>query len=120
MKKVYLVSVIISGLFLASCESTTYDNVEGFVANPTYEKNIKPLIDSKCNNCHAAQVTYQLGGGTILDNYADFRSSVEFGYTLRDINTLRNTPGQMPKSNAPLTKGQIKLIYAWKNTGFPQ
>jgi uncharacterized membrane protein len=116
MKKVYVFAVVISGLFLASCESTTYDEVEGFVANPTYAKNIKPLIDSKCNTCHAAQVTDELGGGTILDNYDEFRSSVEYGHTLRDIDSIRS----MPKNSAPLTKGQIKLIYAWKNTGFPQ
>lgn len=116
MRKVYLLAVIITGLFLASCESRTYDEIEGFVPNPTYAKNIKPLIDNKCNTCHAAQVTDQLGGGTILDSYDDFRSSVEYGNTLRDIDTLRS----MPKSSAPLTKGQIKLIYAWKNTGFPQ
>ncbi len=116
MRKVYLLVAVMTGLLVVSCESSTYDQVEGFVENPTYVTNIKPLIDNKCNACHAASVSDVAGGGTALDSYDSFRASVEYGSTLRDIDTTHT----MPKNRAPLTKGQIKLIYAWKNTGFPQ
>jgi hypothetical protein len=109
--------VIVAGVFISvlgiSCDSHTYDEIGGYVENPSFERNIKPLFDSQCTNCHYQGNTSE-GNYNEYYDYATIRESVEFGNTIRDIDTTKT----MPKGGAPLTKAKIKLILQWKNTGF--
>lgn len=98
---------------LSSCESNTYDEIGGYVDNPSFEKNIKPLFDSQCVYCHF-QGNTTLGAGNEYYNYQTIRDGIEFGYTIRDIDTTKT----MPKGAAPLSKAKVKLLLQWKNTGF--
>jgi hypothetical protein len=112
--KVYKITLgILFGFAMISCESNTYDEIGGYVDNPSYEKNIKPIFDSQCTNCHY-QGNDTAGGGTEIYDYATTRQSIEFGSALRDIDTTHT----MPKSAAALSKAKIKLIYQWKNTDY--
>ena len=111
--KVYKVTLgILFGFAMISCESDTYDKIGGYVENPSYQKNIKPVFDSQCASCHSLGNTK--GGGTEIYDYATTRQSVEFGNTLRDIDSTHT----MPKSAAALSKAKIKLIYQWKKTDY--
>lgn len=107
-----LLGIVLVGIAI-SCQSNTYDEIGGFVAVPSYAKNIKPIFDSQCTTCHYQGNTSQ-GGYIEIFDYATTRESVEFGRTLRDVDTIHT----MPKSAAPLSKAKIKLLYAWKDTEY--
>lgn len=113
MKVFKLVVVIIFINIAVSCQSNTYDEIGGYVDNPSFEKNIKPIFDSQCVTCHY-QGNTSSGNYKEIYDYNTIRESIEFGNTLRDIDTTRT----MPKNAPPLSKAKIKLIYQWKNTGY--
>ena len=113
MKKFKLILAVLVIGVLSSCQSNTYDEIGGYVDTPSYEKNIKPIFDNECASCHFQGNTSQ-GNYNEYYDYATIRQSVEFGNTLRDVDSTHT----MPKSAAPLSKAKIKLLYQWKNTGF--
>jgi hypothetical protein len=107
-----IIALAVIGI-LSSCESNTYDEIGGYVDNPSYEKNIKPLFDSQCLSCHFQGNTTE-GDGNEYYDYQTIRESIEYGHTIRDIDTTKT----MPKGAAPLSKAKVKLLLQWKNTGF--
>jgi hypothetical protein len=113
MKKFKLIVALGFIGILGSCQSNTYDEIGGYVDNPSYEKNIKPLFDSQCSSCHFQGNTTQ-GDYNEYYDYTTIRESVEFGHTIRDVDTTKT----MPKGGAPLSKAKVKLLLQWKNTGF--
>lgn len=62
MKKVFLAVIVITlvttGLILNSCESNTYLEISSLVANPTYTKDVEPIIRSYCTDCHSNLGSY--------------------------------------------------------------
>ena len=112
MKKLnLLLGILLAGIAI-SCQSNTYDEIGGYVDVPSYEKNIKPIFDGQCIKCHYQNNPSSIGGGTEI---YDYQTTVDnINYSLRDIDTTFT----MPKSGAKLSKTKIKLLYAWKNTGF--
>jgi hypothetical protein len=113
MRKFKLILAIVFVGFLTSCQTNTYDEIGGYVDNPSFERNIKPIFDSQCVSCHFQGNTSQ-GGYNEYYDYATIRESIEFGRTLRDVDSIHT----MPKGGAPLPRAKIKLLYQWKNTGF--
>lgn len=104
-----VLAMVIVGLAM-SCQSNTYDEIGGFVPVPSYEKNIKPIFDNNCNGCHSQNNPN--GGGTEIYDYQTTVDNIES--SIRDVDVTHT----MPKSGAPLSKAKIKLLYAWKETGF--
>lgn len=104
-----IIAVLVVG-FAMSCQSNTYDEIGGFVEVPSYAKNIKPIFDSQCTTCHYQNSTK--GGGREIYDYQSTVDNIDM--SLRDVDTTHT----MPKSAAPLTRAKIKLLYAWKDTGF--
>ncbi len=104
-----LLGILLVGIAI-SCQTNTYDEIGGFVEVPSYQKNIKPIFDSQCTTCHYQGSTK--GGGREIYDYQTTVDNIDM--SLRDVDTTKT----MPKSAAPLTKAKIKLLYAWKNTGF--
>ena len=120
MKKVNLILVLLVGIVLfISCDSRTQQQLE-VVSNPTYVKNIKPIMDSKCVNCHS-----QNGQGNYpdLDTYTAVKSAQD-GTTSDKLlcSILENscTSDRMPKSAAPLTNGSINTIKNWIEQGYQE
>lgn len=112
MKKFKLIVALgFIGALSSSCDSHTYDEIGGYVDNPSFEKNIKPLFDSQCTTCHYQGNTSQGD----YNEYYDYNSIKDnFQGIMRSIDTTKT----MPKGGAPLTKAKIKLLLQWKNTGF--
>lgn len=51
LKSIFL---IIMCFIIVSCESNTYDEIsKGTILNPTYEVNIKSMMNSYCTSCHS-------------------------------------------------------------------
>ena len=119
MKKIILFSILGSTLLL-SCESKTYDDVAVTTMTPTYNNDIKTIIDNNCVSCHKA------GGedeGYLLDTYDAVKLA-----TQTDINNDGSTVlcridascgNVMPKSGK-MEKSKIKLIQLWAKNNCPQ
>jgi len=121
MKKVKLVIALLVGIaFFVSCDSRTQQDLEGVVTNPTYVKNVKPIMDAKCVSCHS-----QSGQGNFpdLDTY-DAVKSAQDGTNddklLCSILSNSCTSDRMPKSDAPLSNGSITTITNWINNNYPE
>ena len=118
MKKVNLILVLIVGIVLfISCDSRTQQQLE-VVSNPTYVKNIKPIMDAKCTSCHS-------GGNQFpdLNSYVAVKSSSDGTNSdklLCSVLESSCTLDRMPKSAAPLTNGTINTIKNWIDNGYPE
>ena len=119
MKSIKLILVLISGVaFFVSCDSRTQQDLEGIVTNPTYVKNIKPIMDSKCVNCHS-----QGNQNPDLDTYQAVKGAQDGTYgdkLLCSILSSSCTSDRMPKSDAPLSNGSINTIKNWIEQGYQE
>jgi hypothetical protein len=49
MKTFKIIIVFMIACFIEfSCDSNTYEEISGEVANPTYTNNVKPIIENNC------------------------------------------------------------------------
>ncbi len=121
MKSLKLITILMLGVALQiSCDSRTQKDLEGIVINPTYTKNIKPIMDAKCVNCHS-----QSGQGYFpdLDTYENVVASqngVNSSKLLCSIESNTCTTPRMPKGDAPLSNGTITTIKNWIDNGYPE
>jgi menaquinol-cytochrome c reductase cytochrome b/c subunit len=94
------------------------------IENPSFAKDVKPIFDQKCLNCHGKRVK----GGFKVDTYENVMTSGDnapvivagdaANSTLPQMLHGIKTPagGQMPPGK-PLKKEQIDLIERWINQG---
>lgn len=110
MKKIKMFLMLASASFMFSCESNTYQDISGVVTNPTYEKNIKTVINTKCTNCHS-------GGKQFpdLENYDLVLESTQNGNLLCKING--SCGGIMPQ-DGKMPQATIDMIQLWADQGF--
>jgi cytochrome c5 len=119
MKKIIFTSVALAAVLLAckttkapvaavpppappDCSTTAY----------TYEKDIRPIMEQNCTNCHNENNTP--AGYNFYDTGSVKRAAVN-GYLL---GTIKHQSGydQMPP-NGPLDQPTINKIECWINTG---
>ncbi len=96
-----------------SCDSSTYDEISGQVANPTYRANVKTIIDNNCLSCHSALA----GQYPTMETYAEVREAAESGSMICRIDdqscgSVMPQSGRMPQTN-------INTIKKWAANGFP-
>lgn len=89
-----------------------------FVANPTYARNIKPVIDNNCIVCH--QTPPQNGAPMSLDSYEQVKTKILEGKLLDRISRPQGAEGMMPNGGTRLPQATIDMFYRWKDQGFPQ
>lgn len=100
---------IISAVIIYSCDTRTYDEIGGgAVAHPTYEKDIKPIMDNYCVSCHNAN-----GPSPDLTNYTDVKNSAESVYS-------EILSGDMPQGGTKLNNNTIQTFQNWINDGAPE
>jgi hypothetical protein len=98
-------------LILSACDSNTYSELEPIVENPTYNANIKLLIDSKCISCHNSNGEY------LLTNYSEVKYATQNGSLLCRIKG--NNCGVMPpQPNDNLPQAKIDMVDLWKTQGY--
>ena len=119
MKKITIIfTVLLSFAFLFSCESKTYDEVSVETSNPTYNANIKQIMDNNCVSCHS--------NGNQSRDFIDY-ATVKLGCTdeLYPGNgtigcRIDATCGGMMPQAAKMEKSKIKLIQLWAANGYPE
>ncbi|RAR75633.1 hypothetical protein [Flavobacterium aciduliphilum] len=118
MKKINLIITTLVGIvFFVSCDSRTQQELE-IVKDPTYVKNIKPIMDAKCVSCHS-------GGNQFpdLDTYAAVKGAQDGTNSNQLLCSLMSSPctsNRMPKGDAPLSSSTITTISTWINNNYPE
>jgi len=124
MKKIYFISIALGTIFLFS--SCYYDKKDQIypqalttncdTTNSTYASVVAPILNSNCNNCHAATVANKIGAGIILDSYTNLKTYVTNKQLLNSIN---HTGGlvPMPLNGVKMNACDISKISAWVNKG---
>lgn len=98
----------------ASCDSHTYEEAAGVVANPVYTTNIRPIVQNNCISCHSAEN----GQTPYFDTYDQFKNETQNGELLCRISgescgSVMPESGRMPQVN-------IDLITTWAANGCPE
>ncbi len=106
--KLFLLSCSVLGavFFVASCDKG--GDCDG--TPPTYDGEMKAIIDSKCGNCHKVGGTAESSG--VYTTYASMKPN--FTQSWEEINA-----GRMPKTGS-LTDAQKQAFECWKDAGFPE
>jgi hypothetical protein len=112
----YIATFIVLLVF-TSCESNTYSEIEGnkVITNPTYQKDIKPIIDATCISCHNNGTG--IGGFSLL-TYEEVKDSSESGSLIFRIESATGTLS-MPLNGPKLSQSKIDLIKLWKANNYP-
>ena len=109
--KITLLISIALGSLLFSCESNTYEEIAGVVENPTYEANVKGIMEDKCNSCHNPDY----GQEPYLQTYDLVKDACENFNLLCKIDgscgSIMPTEGKMPKA-------RIDIIQNWAAQGY--
>jgi len=123
MKKIKIVSIGISALvglcfastsIITSCDSTTYQDISAVVTDPTYSKNIQPIMAKKCTGCHS---TSGNDDQPYLENYDQVKEATQNGTLLCRING--SCGSVMPPTGGKLPQATINMIQLWANNEFP-
>ncbi len=115
MKKVYYLSVIVLiGMVMISCESKTYSDLAGEVANPTYNANVKGIIDNKCISCHNAS-DYQR---VCLETYTQVKDACDAPGNKNLICRIQGSCGDIMPTSGRMPSVTIKIIEDWKSQGY--
>jgi uncharacterized membrane protein len=114
MKTIKIIIVLMIACFIAySCESSTYEEIAGEVANPTYTSNVKSIIDNNCLSCHSA-----VGGEyPTMETYVQVKDAAENGNMVCRIDD-QSCGTVMPQSGR-MAQVKINIIKEWVANGCP-
>ena len=108
MKKVIVLLMILSiSSIFTSCESATYCDISPYVAKPTFNANIGPIVRSTCASCHSGGKQYP-----DLENYVQVKLASEFGSLICRIDQSKSCGAIMPQSG-PMPECTIDMFNRW-------
>lgn len=104
--------MLISVAFVVSCNSSTYDDISVNYTNPTYTRDIEPIMKENCTSCHNSSI--QTPSLTTYKEVINAASKSKFLCVIQAINCITMPPtGKMSQNN-------IKLISLWITQGYKQ
>lgn len=115
MKK--MMCIISLALVSIACESRTYEEISDktpLAELVTYNKDVKPIIDTNCISCHAA------GGSASFQpwtSYNQVKNNID--NIINRINRPIGDPQKMPQGGS-LSPSQIEIITKWKADGLTE
>ncbi|MFT5512688.1 MAG: mono/diheme cytochrome c family protein [Bacteroidia bacterium] len=89
-------------------------------ANVLYSNQVSLILKNECLNCHNSNNAPFIGGGVVLEGYANLKLQVDNGKLVSSI-THDGNASFMPESanNTKLPDCDIAQITAWVNAGAP-
>jgi hypothetical protein len=116
MKKIKIVVMAISVLFLVSCESSTVQDISVAVKNPTYDANVREVMTSKCTGCHSNGNQFPN-----LSSYSEVRDATETGNLLCSLDaSCSSGVRRMPDGGEALPENTINMIKLWAEKGYKE
>ncbi|TDD96978.1 hypothetical protein [Flavobacterium cellulosilyticum] len=110
MKNIQILLILISSIFIVSCESNTYSDI-AVVTNPTYSANIGPIIKSSCTSCHSGNAQ-----SPNLETYAEVKDATINGELICRIDQTQACGRVMPQSGS-MPKTTIAMFLLWQTQG---
>lgn len=115
MKKVILVgALVLIGILTHSCESKTYAELAGAVANPTYNANVKGIMQSNCVGCHNAIDNQE----PYLETYNEVKNACDAPGNKNLICRIQGSCGDIMPTSGRMPSVTIKIIEDWKSQGY--
>jgi len=111
MKRIKIFLLVSGVAFLTSCESNTTQELSPVISNPTYAKNVGPVISASCTSCHS-------GGDQFpdLENYDQVKEATDNGRLLCKIN---GACGSVMPTSGKLPQATIDMIQLWATNNYP-
>lgn len=116
MKKIKIVLLAISGLLIASCESSTIQDITAVVENPNYAVNISYVMSKNCTSCHSAAAAAGKRKQPYLETYSQVVDATEGSLICRiegSCNSIMPPGKKMPSAT-------IEMIKKWQNDQYPE
>jgi hypothetical protein len=110
MKNIKILFLLAIATLIVSCESNTYEEVSGIIKNPTYTKNVEPIISSNCVSCHRNGNQYP-----DLDSYVKVKNACANGTVLCRID---GTCGNIMPQAGKMPQTTIDMIKLWASQGY--
>lgn len=106
--------------FLIGCTTDSVSDLSPIetIDEVSYLRDVKPIIDSKCNNCHGNPPTF--GAPSSYTTYENVRTAVLNQGLIDRITRPENTSGAMPLGGPRLSQNEINIIIQWSEEGFAQ
>ena len=118
MKKNFLLAILAMTIIAFSCKKETPATFDCAGVTPTYNGEIKALLDNGCatSNCHSAA---NKADGRDYSTYASVKTHIVHAEFLGSIQRLSGYSA-MPKGGDKWSDGDIKKITCWVNNGAPE
>lgn len=118
------IAALLATPFLLACPGFGDEEVGGIPEFPTYDVDVKPILDASCVPCHAVPPQAGAPPGFRLDQYEDDVNGVVGAYVVRfDIQFRAVDAANMPPATRPdlaLTPEQRETIDRWVDQGAPK
>jgi hypothetical protein len=111
MKKINCLVLLVTAVFLGSCDSVTYDQISEVNTNPTYSVNVGPIFHSNCSGCHNSTGQYPS-----LESYVEVKDAIQNGNVICRIDT--QSCGSVMPTSGRMNQGTIDMIKLWAANGF--
>lgn len=117
MKTNYFKLSLIGMLFLGliglqyACESSTFEEASGIVTNPSYNKNVKPIMTNNCTGCHNGVDEFS------LLTYEEVKDNTQNGNLLCRIKGT--ACGEIMPPTGKMNTTRIAIIENWAANNYP-
>lgn len=119
MKKgIILLGIAVVSALLASCRYDKEDQIYGCsdTTNVTYSGFVKPFLDKECLECHSDANAGSLGGGRVLEGYANVQDYVADSSLYGSIAHISGYSA-MPDGEPKLDDCTITKVRKWIEAG---
>ncbi len=103
--------MILPSVFIVSCESNTYSEISRPAGNPTYEANVKNIVQHNCLSCHSGTNQYPN-----LETYDGVKNACLNANLVCLIES--NSCGERMPLGGSLPQTDIDMIKLWATNGF--
>jgi hypothetical protein len=110
MKKLKILLIIVSGTFVVSCQTNTYNEISKVNLEPSYVTDIQPIVKSNCTGCHSSGNQYPS-----LETYAEVKDAIVNGTFICRID---EPCGNIMPPSGKMQQSTIDLIKLWVTKGY--
>lgn len=114
--KMYLVWPALGFIAMGCSNNSTADLLEpSLTENVSYARDIKPIIDNNCLECHKNPP--ENGAPMSLSDYESLKDAITNRPLIDRISREQGAEGMMPLGGTRLPQSSINLIALWKAQG---
>jgi hypothetical protein len=120
IKKFVLLSVVFAGIFFIFLNAAGATTVPQAEVKITFEKNIAPILESKCQQCHSE-------GGSAPMSLVSYNETRPWARAIKEKVIARDMPPFFAsgpagyyENDSRLTQEEINMISQWADTGAPR